>query len=81
VSHRRGAVRGSVPIFACDLIDWIVGDDKDVADTVLEEAKKAKPEPGKLKRWGHRLGELAAQLGLHVAATEIVHTINRMFGV
>jgi hypothetical protein len=52
---------------------------KDVADKLLDEAKKEKPEPGKLKRWGHRLGELATQLGLHVAATEIVHLVGSMF--
>ena len=52
---------------------------KDVADTLLDEAKKEKPDPGKLKRWGHRLGELATQLGLHVAATEIVHIVSGMF--
>ena len=34
---------------------------------------------GKLKRWGTRLGELATQLGLHVAATEIVHIGGKMF--
>jgi hypothetical protein len=52
---------------------------RDVADTLLDEAKKEKPDPGKLKRWGHRLGELATQLGLHVAATEIVHIVSSMF--
>ena len=52
---------------------------KDVADTLLEEAKKEHPDPGKLKRWGTRLGELATQLGLHVAATEIVHIVGKMF--
>ena len=52
---------------------------KDVADTLLDEAKKDQPDPGKLKRWGTRLGELATQLGLHVAATEIVHIVGQMF--
>jgi hypothetical protein len=52
---------------------------KDVADTLLDEAKKDKPDAGKLKRWAHRLGELATQLGLHVAATEIVHIVSGMF--
>lgn len=52
---------------------------KDVADTLLEEAKKDHPDPGKLKRWGARLGELATQLGLHVAATEIIHIVGKMF--
>jgi hypothetical protein len=52
---------------------------KDVADTLLDEAKKAKPDPGKLKRWGSRLGELSVQLGLDVAAGEIVELIGSMF--
>jgi hypothetical protein len=52
---------------------------KDVADAMLDEAKKDKPDPGKLKRWGHRLGELGLQLGLHVAAGEIVHAIGKIF--
>jgi hypothetical protein len=52
---------------------------KDIADTLLEEAKKEKPDPGKLKRWGHRLGELSMQLGLDVAAGEIVELIAQMF--
>jgi hypothetical protein len=45
---------------------------KDVADTLLDEAKKDQPDPGKLNRWGTRLG-------LHVAATEIVHIVGKMF--
>lgn len=53
---------------------------KDVADTLLEEAQKDKPDPGKLKRWGHRLAELGTQLGLHAAATEIVQIVGKMFG-
>jgi hypothetical protein len=52
---------------------------KDVADTLLDEAKKEKPEPGKLKRWGNRLAGLAKELGLHVAAAEIVHIMGSMF--
>ncbi|WP_445487856.1 hypothetical protein [Rhodopseudomonas sp. RCAM05734] len=52
---------------------------KDIADTLLEEAKKPTPDPGKLKRWGARLGELSVQLGLEVAASEIVELIGQMF--
>jgi uncharacterized protein YejL (UPF0352 family) len=52
---------------------------KDIADTLLEEAKKPTPDPGKLKRWGSRLGELSVQLGLEVAASEIVELIGQMF--
>jgi hypothetical protein len=52
---------------------------KDVADTLLDEAKKGKPDPGKLRRWGNRLVDLGKELGLHVLATEIVHIMGRMF--
>lgn len=52
---------------------------KDVADALLDEAAKEKPNPGKLKRWGERLAEIGKELGLHVAATEIVHIITSMF--
>jgi hypothetical protein len=51
----------------------------DVADALLDEAAKEKPDPGKLKRWGQRLAEIGKELGLHVAATEIVHIITSMF--
>ena len=51
----------------------------DIAKLLLDEAKKDKPDPGKLKRWGHRLGELATHFGLHVAASEIVHIVSSMF--
>src|SRR5262245_57098693 len=43
---------------------------KDVADALLDEAKKTAPDPGKLKRWGMRAVDLAKELGLHVAAAE-----------
>ncbi len=52
---------------------------KDVADALLDEAKKPTPDPGKLRRWGHRLAELGTQLGLEVAATEIVHIVTSIF--
>lgn len=52
---------------------------KDVADTLLDEAKKPSPDPGKLKRWGSRLSELSLQLGLEVAAGEIIELIGNMF--
>lgn len=53
---------------------------KDIADTLLDEAAKPNPDPGRLKRWGARLGELGMQLGLHVAAAEIAHIVGKMFG-
>lgn len=52
---------------------------KDVADTLLEEVKREKPDPGKLKRWGLRLADLGKELGLHVLATEIVHIMGGIF--
>jgi hypothetical protein len=54
---------------------------EDVADTLLDEARKKTPHPGKLKRWGTRLGELALQLGMKVAGDEIIHVIGKIFGV
>jgi hypothetical protein len=53
---------------------------KDITDTLLDEAKKSPPDPGKLKRWGMRAAELAKDLGLHVVAAEIVHVMGKMFG-
>ena len=52
----------------------------DTAAIVKEEAAKAQPDVGKLKRWGTRLVELSKDLGMKVAAGEIVHLLNSMFG-
>jgi hypothetical protein len=52
---------------------------KDVADALLDEAKKDNPDPGKLKRWGSRLGEFAMQVGLNVASSEIIHVLGKIF--
>jgi hypothetical protein len=53
---------------------------KDIADTLIEEASKPQPNPGKLKRWGTRLSEFGLQVGMRVASDEIIHVIGKMFG-
>jgi hypothetical protein len=52
----------------------------DTAVIVKEEAAKAQPDVGKLKRWGMRLVDVSKDLGMKVAASEIVHLLNAMFG-
>ena len=52
----------------------------DTAAVVKEEAAKAEPDVGKLMRWGTRLGWLAKELGMGVAAGEIVELLKAMFG-
>ncbi len=52
----------------------------DTAVIVKEEAAKATPDVGKLKRWGGRLVDLSKDLGMKVAAGEIVHLLSTMFG-
>ncbi|UTD29500.1 hypothetical protein [Bradyrhizobium sp. WD16] len=52
----------------------------DTAAVVKEEAVKAEPDAGKLKRWGRRLVDLGKDLGMKVATAEIVHLLARMFG-
>jgi hypothetical protein len=52
----------------------------DTATVVKEEAAKAQPDVGRLKRWGTRLGGLAKDLGMNVAATEIFELLKSMFG-
>jgi hypothetical protein len=52
----------------------------DTAVVVKEEAAKAEPDVGKLKRWGIRLGGLAKELGMTVAAAEIVELLGSIFG-
>lgn len=52
----------------------------DTAAVVKEEASKAVPDDGKLKRWGRRLVDLSKDLGMKVATTEIVHLLAKMFG-
>jgi len=52
----------------------------DTATVVKEEAAKGEPDKGKLKRWGGRLVILAKELGMDVAAAEIVELLGRIFG-
>ncbi|UYO46102.1 hypothetical protein KQX63_08860 [Rhodopseudomonas palustris] len=52
----------------------------DTAAVVKEEAIKAEPDVGKLKRWGSRLVDLGKELGMKVATAEIVHLLAKMFG-
>jgi hypothetical protein len=52
----------------------------DTAAVVKEEAAKAEPDVGKLKRWGIRLGSLAKEFGMSVASTELVELLNIIFG-
>jgi hypothetical protein len=52
----------------------------DTAMVVKEEASKSTPDVGKLKRWGTRLVDLSKDIGMKVAAGEIVHLLNSMFG-
>ncbi|MGJ5049954.1 hypothetical protein ACQR09_23045 [Bradyrhizobium oligotrophicum] len=51
----------------------------DIAAVVKEEAIKAEPDAGRLKRWGRRLVDLGKDLGMKVATAEIVHLLGRMF--
>jgi hypothetical protein len=53
---------------------------RDTAAIVKEEAVKPQPDVGKLKRWGTRLVDLSKDLGMRVAAGEIVHLLSSMFG-
>jgi hypothetical protein len=52
----------------------------DTAVVVKEEALKQTPDEGKLKRWGGRLIDLSKDIGMKVAAAEIVHLLGKMFG-
>ena len=52
----------------------------DTAAIVKEEASKAQPDVGKLRRWGTRLVEISKDIGMKVAAGEIVHLLAKMFG-
>jgi hypothetical protein len=52
----------------------------DIAAVVKEEAAKGEPDKGKLERWGGRLVSLAKELGMNVAAGEIVEWLGKIFG-
>jgi hypothetical protein len=53
---------------------------RDTAAVVKEEASKTQPNEGKLKRWGGRLASLGKELGMKVAAAEIVRLLAQVFG-
>jgi hypothetical protein len=52
----------------------------DTAAVVKEEAAKAEPDVGKLKRWGTRLSGLAKEFGMSVATAELVEVLKIIFG-
>lgn len=52
----------------------------DTAIVVKEEAAKAEPDVGKLKRWGVRLEGLAQEFGMSVASAEFVELLKLIFG-
>lgn len=52
----------------------------DIAVVVKDEASKAQPDIGRLKRWGGRLVDLSKDIGLKGAASEIVHLLGKIFG-
>ncbi len=47
----------------------------DVADVVRAELDQQTPDASKIARWGRRLLELAAQLGVAVAANGVAHAL------
>lgn len=53
----------------------------DTALVVKEEAAKAQPDVGKLKRWGRRLVDLGKDVGMKAATAEVAHLLAKMFGV
>ena len=53
---------------------------RDVADTLKDEATKANPDPGKLKRWSERFMAMAKEVGLRVAVSEVGQAITHIFG-
>jgi hypothetical protein len=52
----------------------------DVAAVVKDEAGKPEPDVGKLRRWGGRLADISKDLGMNVAANEIVALLASIFG-
>jgi len=52
----------------------------DTALVLKDEAVKAQPDVGKLKRWGTRLVSLGRDVGMRVATAEIAHFLSKMFG-
>jgi len=51
----------------------------DIADVVKEEAKKAEPDTGKLKRWGDRLVKITEDVGLKVISGTIAGILLKMY--
>ncbi|MHC2273531.1 hypothetical protein ACVME8_000142 [Bradyrhizobium diazoefficiens] len=51
----------------------------DTVDVLKEEASKEKPDAGKLRRWGERGIQLAKDLGMKVATSEIAYWLHKIF--
>jgi len=52
---------------------------RDIAEVVKDEAGKAQPDGGKLKRWGSRLVEFMMDVGMKVAAGTIATLLAKVF--
>lgn len=52
---------------------------KDVADVVKTEASLAKPDTGKLQRWGKTLVTFAADAGMKIASSTIAQVLVKIF--
>jgi hypothetical protein len=47
----------------------------DTADVIRDEFKKPDADPSKIRRWAHRLLELAKEFGMHVAASALTKVL------
>ncbi len=54
-------------------------DFRDIADVVKAEASSAKPDTGKLQRWGKTLVTFAADVGMRVASSTIAQVLVKIF--
>jgi hypothetical protein len=52
---------------------------RDIADVVRAEASSAKPDTGKLQRWGKTLVTFAADVGMRVASSTIAQVLVKIF--
>lgn len=52
---------------------------RDIADVVKAEASSAKPNAGKLQRWGKTLVTLAADVGMRVSSSTIAQVLVKIF--
>ena len=52
---------------------------RDIADVVKAEASSAKPNTGKLQRWGKTLVTFAADVGMRVASSTIAQVLVKIF--